>query len=123
MPAQLDAQIADRVHEYLNGHLSFHEFQQWFVPASWNIERSGNRSAIALAHNVDGILAESSSANWDEMVLQRELANAILPSVSRNRIQHPRVIRNYLTSNVVDEYSRRPPINLYWAELSVALGR
>ena len=119
----LDAQICAEVQRYVDRITSLDEFRDWFVPRSWSIEESRNVSDIALAHQIDGILGESSSANWSEEDIREELANAILPFVSRNRIQHSRVVRNYLTSNVVDEHSQRPPINQYWADLSVELAR
>lgn len=81
MGRPLDVQIRYHIERYIRGSISLGEFLDWFVPRSWDIEQSGNSSAIDLAHRVDGILGESSSADWSENELRGELANAIGPFV------------------------------------------
>ena len=61
------------------------------MPLSWNIERNGEPQAIELAHHIDGILAEASSAGWSEDELLQELAE-VLPvtnSFGENRYGDP----------------------------------
>lgn len=71
------AYIADTIREelwrYASGNKSLDDFLQWFVPVSSNIEESLDPEAIDLAHYIDGILAEASSAEWDEEDVRQEL--------------------------------------------------
>ena len=77
MDCPLDLQIRNEVSRYLSHTIVLDKFYDWFVPRSWDIERSGNVLAIALAHRIDGLLAEASSAQWSEEELRQELARAV----------------------------------------------
>ena len=57
--------------------LSLDAFREWFVPLSMDIEQSGQPEAIELAHHVDGILAEASSAQWTDEDLRQEMAELV----------------------------------------------
>ena len=70
------ANIRDEIQKYLRG-ARLSALQEWFVPVSISIEQTGTPSAIRLAYQIDGLLAEASSAGWDEEELRAELANAI----------------------------------------------
>lgn len=77
----LDAQIRNEVLRYVNGIVSLDGFRNWFVPRSLDVEESQNLAAIVLAHRIDGILGESSAANWSEDDIREELAKTIHPFV------------------------------------------
>lgn len=77
MQSQLESQTQDMARRYVAGEISLTQFQDWFVPISWDIETTGDHSAIHLAHQIDGLLAEASSANWVERDLREELGNAV----------------------------------------------
>lgn len=86
MPDTVENQIRKALWECAYGHMSLDAFRACFVPLSWNIEESGEPLAIALAHDLDGILAEASSGGWTEDELLEELrspfvANALAESV------------------------------------------
>jgi hypothetical protein len=78
--ADLAIQILGELRKCVDRRLSMDEFRAWFVPLSLEIERSGQPPAIELAHRLDGILAEASSANWSEDDLRQELADIGLSS-------------------------------------------
>jgi hypothetical protein len=59
-------QIRHNVQKFVNCELLLDELLQWFVPISSDIEKSNDPSLIALVHEIDGILAEGSSAKWPE---------------------------------------------------------
>ena len=75
MAEHLENQIRKALGECANGRMSLDEFRARFVPLSSNIEESGEPQAIELAHHIDGILAEASSAGWSEDELHEELAS------------------------------------------------
>lgn len=70
----LENQIRDVLAKYANRQMSFDSFLEWFAPISCNIEQSGDSDAIRLAHQVDGILAEASSADWSAEDIYEELS-------------------------------------------------
>ena len=78
MHEPLEFQIANRISR-IGMNDSLDSFREWFVPISIRVEQSGNRRAIELAYEIDGILAEASSAGWSEAELREELENAIRP--------------------------------------------
>jgi hypothetical protein len=75
MDDHLENQIRKSLWECANGSMSLDDFRSWFVPLSWNIEESREPQAIELAHRIDGILAEASSAGWTEDELLEELTS------------------------------------------------
>lgn len=74
MVQELENQIRRALSDCASGKLSLDEFRKWFVPVSWNIEESNDAATIDLAHRIDGILAEASSANWSDYDLREELS-------------------------------------------------
>ena len=73
MTSGIDLEIRDRLARYLNGDVSLHEFEGWFVPVAWSIEQTRNAKAIELAGEVELRLAEFSNRHWTEAELRRKL--------------------------------------------------
>ena len=71
--ADIADQIRGKLWRYASEQESLDEFLQWFVPVSCNIEESQDPEAIDIAHYIDGILAEASSAEWNEEDIRKEL--------------------------------------------------
>lgn len=70
MPSSLDLEIRKWVARYLAGEISLSVFEEWFIPATWNVEQSGNIEAVDLAHEIDLLLAEHSNGHWTESELR-----------------------------------------------------
>jgi hypothetical protein len=79
MALTVKPQIQRAVLAYLGARISLDEFRERFVPLSLNVERSKDLSAIQLAHRLDGVLGEASSAGWGEKDIRQELANVVRP--------------------------------------------
>jgi len=73
----LESQIRKALWEYASNCVSLYEFRSRFVPLSWDIEASHDPAAIKLAHHIDGILAEASTAGWTEEQLHEELRGSV----------------------------------------------
>jgi hypothetical protein len=73
----LENQIRKALWEYASSRVSLDEFRSRFVPISWDIEKSQDPAAIKLAHHIDGILAEASTAGWTEEQLHEELRGSV----------------------------------------------
>lgn len=69
----LDLAIREQLARYLAGEISLPEFQEWFVPRAWNIEKQGSPAAGDLAHEVELRLAEFSNGDWTEDELKSKL--------------------------------------------------
>lgn len=77
---ELESQVRKTLWEYLSRRTSLDEFRASFVPISLDIEKSGDAQAMQLAHHIDGLLAEASSASWTEEELCEELAGSFAAS-------------------------------------------
>jgi hypothetical protein len=79
MKNPLVLQICIQLANYLEGRSTLRSFRDWLAPVAWKIEASKNPAAIDLAYMIDGILMESTSGNWMESDLKKELTTAIRP--------------------------------------------
>jgi hypothetical protein len=73
--ADLYSRILAELRRCEDQSLALDDFRAWFVPLSLDVEQSDQPEAIQLAHHIDGVLAEASSADWNEDDLRQELAN------------------------------------------------
>src|SRR5215467_6938192 len=71
MPQTLERDIRERLAHYLAGDSTLERFQDWFVPATWNVAKSGPQGAARLAYAIDLRLAEYSNGDWLESELQK----------------------------------------------------
>ena len=76
----LENQIREVLAQYANRQMTFDNFLEWFVPISCNIDQSRDSEAIRLVHQVDGILAEASSAEWSAADIYEELSRPFFVS-------------------------------------------
>lgn len=77
MAENLESIIRKELARYLARRMPIDSFQDWFAELSWNIEERGETGAIVFAHEVDGLFAEATSADWTEGELREELENII----------------------------------------------
>jgi hypothetical protein len=77
MPTSLETAIRDRLASYLAGEITLRQFEDWFVPASWNRAGQGNASLDALIGEIELRLAELTSGHRTEMEL-RELLSPLV---------------------------------------------
>jgi hypothetical protein len=82
MRPSLDIEIREKLASYLAGEISLADFEDWFVPASWNVVPSGNQAAANLVYEIEIWLAEFSDGFWRE----EELKNSLQPLVSNYQI-------------------------------------
>ena len=88
MPSLIVSEIRSRLSDYIGGRISLRSFRDWFSPIAWDIESYGDAAAIDLAYFIDGLLSESTSANWSEQDLHQELASFMdRVSFSPNSVQ------------------------------------
>src|SRR5437762_2500883 len=69
----METLIRERLTRYLNGLISLRQFQEWFVPATWNVEQIHDQSAYDLTYDIELKLAEFSNGHLTENQLREEL--------------------------------------------------
>lgn len=69
----LDKEIRQKIAEYLLTEISLREFQQWFVPATWDIHQTGDMNLVRLTGKVELWLAEFSVDHLTEDELKYEM--------------------------------------------------
>ncbi len=77
MKPSLDAEIRDRVARYLNRAISLREFEEWFVPRTWNATSRVGRSTSDLINEIELRLAEYTSGHWTQRELREQLRSVI----------------------------------------------
>lgn len=78
----LDLDIRGKLASYIVGEISLGEFEDWFVPASWNVSQSNNSNAVNLVYEIELWLSEYSDGHWNE----QELKNNLKPLVIDYRV-------------------------------------
>jgi hypothetical protein len=73
MAGAIDLEIRGWLARYLNGDISLHDFEEWFVPLAWSIEQTQNANANELAGEIELRLAEFSNGDWTEAELRTKL--------------------------------------------------
>lgn len=101
MQTFLDLAIKERLAAYVVGREHLTHFEDWFLPLAMKVERSGNATAIELAHEIDLRLAEFSDGFWTEDELRgffRALVSTVdvvspeLPRLSaRSAVRHSQI--------------------------------
>jgi hypothetical protein len=62
----MDREIRRWLGSYLAGEVSLADFGNWFMAATWDVHRSDNPLAVALAVEIKLRLAELSNGHWTE---------------------------------------------------------
>jgi hypothetical protein len=87
------SEISDKVREFLNGGISFEEFEEWSASYSWDIHQRAGQKIQDLAYAVRGVLVEYSSGDIDEKRLREDLENTIRPfAVIRVSVPTKRIV-------------------------------
>jgi len=73
MARETDLEICDRLVQYLDGEISLHQFEDWFVPTVWSVSRTTDAGTQALVGEIELRLAEFSNGHWTEAELRTNL--------------------------------------------------
>ncbi|SRR6266545_1724490 len=73
----LELIIRQKLIDYLQNAISLDEFQEWFVPNTWDIHLSGEPGAIALTNDIELRLSEYSSGHLPEAQMRREFSQLL----------------------------------------------
>jgi hypothetical protein len=60
MASEIEKRLRNQVSAYLAGSIALHQFEDWFMPILWDIERYGDPSAEQLAGEIQILLSEYS---------------------------------------------------------------
>lgn len=69
----LDLEIRVRLERVISGAMTLGEFYRWFVPATWEVELTGQPEAIRLTHEVAHLLNELSLGDVTTREMKRRL--------------------------------------------------
>ena len=72
----LGMEIRQQLARYVDGGSNLNQFEDWFVPATWNIPK-GDVVAIELARDVELRLAEHTNGHWTEIELKEKLLGLV----------------------------------------------
>jgi hypothetical protein len=69
----LELEIRERLADYLDDRISLGEFEEWFIPETWDVEHDGTDAARDLTLSVMRRLVKYSNGNMSESDLRRDL--------------------------------------------------
>ena len=75
MFTELDPQISEFIHRYLEGRVSLPVFEDSFLPCSWNIHQHGSPDTMEFVYEVELLLAELSRDDRTEEELRERLGS------------------------------------------------
>ena len=73
-------QIRYYLSEWMGGKISLREFEDWFVPATWDIHNSGNKDSEDLVDEIELRLSEYSSGFLSKDELRSEMKSLLAKS-------------------------------------------
>lgn len=84
-------EIRSQLQRYLAGEVALEAFQAAFVPGVWEVYRSHDLAAAALAAEIELRLAEWSNAHWTEEELREQLRHTLREFVASGtgRLEQP----------------------------------
>jgi len=94
-------EIRNKLIEYLSSRKTLDDFQAWFIPEIWDIEREDDPELHNLVYSIELRLAEYSSGHLSEEELRQEL----IPFVVNQRVklsfgaQQPEITPQTLTGS------------------------
>jgi len=77
MESQSESEIREQLARYLAGQSTLNEFQDWFVPRSWNFHKNADPSLQRLVSSVELAIAEFTNGDWSSQEL-RGILNLLL---------------------------------------------
>lgn len=83
MASEIALEIQRHLSRYLDGEIQLHEFEDWFVPALWDIDECTEEGARELAGRIHILIAEFSRGDRTADSLREELGRiaTTLPTV------------------------------------------
>jgi len=72
MDFQSEIELRQELARYLKGQCTLKDFEDWFVPRSWNIDQNSNPSLHNLVSQIELSLAEFGNGDWTEEELRQE---------------------------------------------------
>jgi hypothetical protein len=77
------SQIRNELAFYLAGVLPLDDFEDWFVPNTWNVQNTGSKAAEVLTFAIEELLSEYTGAHIPENKLREDLMR-ILHAETKN---------------------------------------
>lgn len=73
MQHPLELEIRDRLSAYLAGEISLHDFEDWFFPKTWDVDKLDEPALLDLVYRIKLDWAEFTNGDWSEKEFQSML--------------------------------------------------
>ncbi len=101
MQHSLEFEIRDRLIAYLANEISLHDFEDWFFPKTWDVDKMHDPALLDLVYQIKLDWAEFSNGDWTEKELRsmlRSLAQRYVMSSSQIPEMHSTSNKNIETT-------------------------
>lgn len=102
----LSSDIRSRLSSYLAREMSLEQFEEWFIPATWQVHTSGDLDAVELAGTIKLRLAEFTNGHWTE----DELREQLIPLVTRYEIRTADAVLTTSSAEIIVPIILQPTI-------------
>ena len=77
MQHPLELEIRDRLSAYLAGETSLRDFEDWFFPKTWDVDKLDDPALLDLVYQIKLDWAEFSNGDWSEKDLRDMLKSLV----------------------------------------------
>jgi len=77
MDFQSEIELRRELGRYLKTQCSLKEFEDWFVPRSWNFNQNSNPSLQRLVSEIELSMAEFNNGDWTDHELRQQFGNLL----------------------------------------------
>ena len=77
MQHPLELEIRDRLTAYLADEISLHDFEDWFFPKTWSIDKLSEPALLDLVYQIKLDWAEFTNGDWSEEELRSMLQSLV----------------------------------------------
>lgn len=98
MQHSLEFEIRDHLLAYLAGEISLRDFEDWFFPKTWEVDKIGDTALQDLVYQIKLDWAEFSNGDWSEKELRsmlKSLAEKVTISSSPTRLIYGTSSKNF----------------------------
>ena len=103
MQHSLEFEIRDHLLAYLAGEISLRDFEDWFFPKTWEVDKFGDTALLDLVYQIKLDWAEFSNGDWSEEELRsmlKSLAEKVTISSSPTRLIYGTSSKNFPYSSL-----------------------
>ena len=100
MQHPLELEIRDRLSAYLAHEISLHDFEDWFFPMTWSVDKLDEPALLDLVYQIKLDWAEFTNGDWSEEELRSMLQSLVERYTITFSSTQPRLVTGTSSKNL-----------------------